>query len=835
MFFLTFTFFFSIAEAESLLSAISQKTFETVVGEACRESDAQEIRCLNSSMSPDCACNPNAESAPMSSKQMNLDEISERTFFKFAAEKEIERMRCSNKEIDNIKHNGDIQKVILTDISEKVGPLKDLKKEYLVAKRTEIDFGTKLARVMSGLKKESLIQMQQEFRSYQEKTQKIRAAMDSIYSSIWEGNNPNMRAFVDRQVDNSKFDKDSFVQLASGERSQDSLSAVQSKMKKEIQENLGSLIKNYTNDNYSDGLKRTLFKDANLGYEILKQNPSNAKALSGLYCRLDGRYGKGRDYLNNIFNGVMMGASIVGPGALYFAAGKGLISLGSAKVLSATAAIGLTSAQSIKVYKESCEGDLLNTVVDNNSCQPTDSKSFTTKVERSNCALDLALSSLNLVGWGVVSNSKYARGLGTAAKEAANSPKAFSMGNFSSSFLKDPRFGMLGVAKSSSTGRKVDNLTSPGTQELIFHRKLTPQSIEQLKTTSSSVKVRPETIQRLELDPSEVSLLETLTSRSVTAIEIQNAAYKAKFGKDLVGSKEKTEAVKSMVAKTLEELSGSGKNKRLQELAEEVRKLKGSELGMDASKEVAIARGEFQKEFLEAIPEVSSVERSLDLTSDYLEKALADLPAGIAYRTRELTSTVRYGENNFYGNWNSYTSTTNAAYERGAKNLGGLVEADLNLTNEAKKTLAINLDRTHKELDKLYSLDKACDRHFNTCGSFAPVILAKSGTIVPTYSVTTPGHALLSLGVQKALNMPNVKSFRTKDFTAKGSVLDVPLVLLHEGGGIVETNIYSLIISSGVGGAVKLYDHVNKKEIELDPNGQFPAAAMGEPYRAKPK
>lgn len=184
----------------------------------------------------------------------------------------------------------------------------------------------------------------------------------------------------------------------------------------------------------------------------------------------------------------------------------------------------------------------------------------------------------------------------------------------------------------------------------------------------------------------------------------------------------------------------------------------------------------FESAFITAMEGKLTLKETLAAGSAFIHKAIDETPVGLSFRPAELINNIRWGDTHFYGGHGRYTSTSRDAYLKKADPLGGYVEATLNLSVEQKKKLAIQIDRGHQSFDRLFG-DNVCHQVLHGCGTYPVMQLTRAGApyVSPVYS--TPEGQFLSLGVQKALGMKNVKDFTFKPSPQMKVVM--PLTLFH--------------------------------------------------------
>jgi hypothetical protein len=205
--------------------------------------------------------------------------------------------------------------------------------------------------------------------------------------------------------------------------------------------------------------------------------------------------------------------------------------------------------------------------------------------------------------------------------------------------------------------------------------------------------------------------------------------------------------------------------------------------------------------------------QQIQTLGEYLNKQLEKLPVGISLRTWDSTSTVRFGNQHFYGNWFMHNSTDREAYLRGSKKMGFLSEVELRASPLKKKKMAVMLDQTFQKLDPILNRDKKSMRCFHTCGTFPPFFFIQNGIPVISPSYIVPGPAMLSLNLQHKMGFKNVVETRFSSEGAKELAIDIPMVIMHEGVGAgLEIGYY---IASVTSAGVYFYHLLNDDEEEF--------------------
>lgn len=190
-----------------------------------------------------------------------------------------------------------------------------------------------------------------------------------------------------------------------------------------------------------------------------------------------------------------------------------------------------------------------------------------------------------------------------------------------------------------------------------------------------------------------------------------------------------------------------------------------------------------------------------------LDDELTNVTVGISLRPIEAVSSVRYGQNHYFGNYYNYKQISRKAYERSRPNIKGsglkvtngqgTIHIELNLSNRKKKMVAILLDQTHCTLDPAFKLGSVPNRMVHTCGTYPNYIFLRSGVPVISPSYIWPEPGIASLIVQRILNLPTVKRVEFANFGATGAVGGVVASYWHGfmGAQHIEVPIYLWLLS----------------------------------------
>jgi hypothetical protein len=145
----------------------------------------------------------------------------------------------------------------------------------------------------------------------------------------------------------------------------------------------------------ADEQKIKLFRENGLGDYLLKRDPQEFKHYANLYCRLDGRFGKGRESYEKAKVWIEVGASVLLPMAPYALAARGAWSLRTATLLSSG---GSGAAGMYNLYdslKDQC-GDQAVAYKVGPSCNEaeTSAEAYVQELSDGSCVAGVALAGL---------------------------------------------------------------------------------------------------------------------------------------------------------------------------------------------------------------------------------------------------------------------------------------------------------------------------------------------------------------------------------------------------------------------------------------------------------
>lgn len=447
----------SVFAGPSLVSFLSQKTNEIRNLQMCQEANKAEHQALTKKGQ---TCNSSADRK----NWLSIDDANENLFFDQGARKQIEGYDCLTEQTDQFlqKQNSPAveasRETLAKDFALKI---KRISKNKIELESVEDELAEMERSEVTSPMGETMPTtfVDENRRIFLRKRQiELRSGTESILSSLWQGRNHNVREFVLEAAKNKNFDPQKFTADFLQTKGSSSFNVLLSKMRSEVQKDKTLLAAKADGSDLSkahfrlsDKDKVQLYKDQNWlkSKEIQSQT---GHPLSGLMCRLDGRYGIGRDRFYTAAEvTVAVGLTLL-PGGLYLAAGRGLIALSAAQTLTLATAVGISVPALALTYEQRCpQSDL--SVSMQGSCQ-TPGGSLVQEIEHGNCALDVALSALDvpfpeLKTAGLIFGSVRLSKVGKVMKRAAESAKeeASNLNNAQTRIWKAREAGRLSEAR----------------------------------------------------------------------------------------------------------------------------------------------------------------------------------------------------------------------------------------------------------------------------------------------------------------------------------------------------------------------------------------------------
>lgn len=396
---LTILFFsFTTAANTSLVSFLSQKTNEIRQIEACAKATTRETDALlNTKQS--------CRAVPLFQQNLkNLDEANEQIFFNTAARKQIESLDCLLEQTNQFTEKQSTSSVqvsrqkLVDDYVMKAKKIWQIQKELQPIDDELADM--ERSEVTSPMAEVFVTTYVDEKRrqNLRDRQKKLNLAIESIIASTWQGGNYMIRARLLEESKKKDFSPEKFNREFAKSDGPQSFNDLLSKMRTETLTQKTALAGkakgtplSQAHFELNDKDKINLFKNQNW----LKNSANQSEAdTAGMMCRLNGRYGQGRD---RFYSAVEIGAGIgltLLPGGLYLAAGRGLIALQAARTLAVGAAVGLSTTALAVTYEKQCPQSAMQVSMQL-SCQ-TPEKNLVSEIEHGNCALDVALAALDI-------------------------------------------------------------------------------------------------------------------------------------------------------------------------------------------------------------------------------------------------------------------------------------------------------------------------------------------------------------------------------------------------------------------------------------------------------
>jgi hypothetical protein len=386
------------AQLSDIYASASKKTYELING------DCQTL--TRSDFSSSRLCNVNSSKY----KIEDLEAITESLFLSDEANEEVERLTCSIKKTEVVSTDQKMKDRILNDMSFKALAGVSVYKALVPARaalfhqreRTNnlrpTGFQTSPSEMFKA-ESAKLAQMEKD-------VAQLEGILSGLISSSWNGgtkaiNAAMMKVIKSGETDLDKISASLFTNLPK------TLDAV----KTELSENKATLLDEKSTSPRSRGswalsnqTKRQLFMRAQQNNSIAKKFSDSPNLARDLECRLEGKYGKGQDYVDNIlFAGTLIGS---GGAALLakapqvlkvtLAAGTkaGRITEHASKVL-LYSSLGVTSANIINQIDNQCLTKKAAGYVQKNVCSGSNQEIIGSEIkslDEGNCVLAILMS-----------------------------------------------------------------------------------------------------------------------------------------------------------------------------------------------------------------------------------------------------------------------------------------------------------------------------------------------------------------------------------------------------------------------------------------------------------
>lgn len=386
--------------ASPLVSFLSQKTNEIYNLERCQEASLKENKSLAQSL-PRCVIRP-----PENLSRSSYDQISEKLFFESAAQSQLKAYDCQISQVDQLAKEpfdfstNEARQKIAADFAVKIMKLKELQKNLgdVEGQISEMERAAATSPMGETVQGVAIDPVQHQL--LKKKENQLRSAIEMLQTSLWQGGNHLTKEYVQAEVKNKTFQPEKFIQNFIKPGAAGGLNSLIKKIRGEASSDKNGLSSkalkksNPVSDfQLSDQDKIRLYKDKNwlVPNNLTKENIQSVQDLS---CRLEGRYGKGRDRFYTSVQVVGTVALTVIPGGLYFAAGRGLIAMTAARTLSIVAATGASTISLATTYEQRCPESVMKNTFQG-SCENS-AKSFSEKLQHNNCALDVGLAALDI-------------------------------------------------------------------------------------------------------------------------------------------------------------------------------------------------------------------------------------------------------------------------------------------------------------------------------------------------------------------------------------------------------------------------------------------------------
>lgn len=383
------------ATAASLRSFVSEKLQEFGTGSTCDTSTSGTIESLAQ------LCGLNSSSVNSNFSRRAAEDLEDDLFFQALAKKRVDRIQCARGHLRTLLGKGSTQERlrIATDLERKITVLRKLQREL-----DQLNF--RLSKSYGGVgpstgkapTSQDYKAMFQDVQRLDKKRDQLALQVALLRESVWMGDHVELQKFIDREMRPPQFrgvDVINRILARNGEF--DSLLKRVEKSLEAEETHLKSLSSGgpTARSRLKDGDKIQLLRDHSLVGEVAGRLPPDV--WKGLQCRMNARYGDGREKFRAVGILTMTGASL----ALPIASGVGLISSQSARIMIAANLGGAAASSLYDAYDKQCRDRAYYQFRDYNRCDsldrtPTSAEAQGAVETESNCALGLALASLDV-------------------------------------------------------------------------------------------------------------------------------------------------------------------------------------------------------------------------------------------------------------------------------------------------------------------------------------------------------------------------------------------------------------------------------------------------------
>lgn len=484
---------------------------------ACANLNADEQTRLSQNLN---SCSQNSQ------KKINQasEDILEHSFFQLAASKQEKLLQCRQDRL-SLYHQGvqglhNIGEEMVDDTYQKLKTLQKIQNEIQnnVQSQCQSELSGRLASSTERYKREKMqeclfMKSNQRFQSkYRQPTEnekqfikqreELFGAYEAVQSSIWESSDPKMKEWLNQQIKNLP-SEDQFKAKAP-----DELKKVLQKMKDENKTNLDNLKKQKTADTYKldTGTKEKILHSPQLlsemQKEVLAQKNSDPAAFDKMMCRLDGKYGKGTDYVDTAIgisslvffipsggSSTLLSAALIARTGM---AGRTALSLGKAFRTTTGGGLALQTAHEVE---KACLSKSPTKALTGNSCNSAEYE--VSQMYETNCALEVLLQ-----------GSPYLAGLGLAIK---NNKKTKVLAQAIDLKQKNPNDKRSFTDVVSDAGVNFYNSKSP--KPITISNEVLNKSSEKAIQETKKLKVRTQDYH-------------SQTGEDISAIQLSNQTYK---------------------------------------------------------------------------------------------------------------------------------------------------------------------------------------------------------------------------------------------------------------------------------------------------------------------
>lgn len=390
LWFVTFSAHFAAAET-SLVSFLSQKTNEIRNLEQCPKAHSAEAAAL--------MLKSKCDRDPFFQKQLlSHDEISEQVFFDTAAKRQLTSYECVSTQASELLNTPPSEmvdanrKAIAETFKLKITRLRSIQQELNPIEEELAGMRIKQNQQPIGDIMPDTTVDEARKKKLEKRRTELLTANEIVTQSLWQGGNYRVRKRVQEEIKKKTFSPEAFAKEFLADKGPGNFNTLLNQIRADavaansaLSQKADGTPVSKAHFTLNDKEKVQLYRD---------QNWLDSKEFSGLSCRLEGRYGIGRErFYTAAETAATIGLTFI-PGGFYLAAARGLIAASTARALTFVVAAGISAPTLATTYENKCMKSATQITAANTCASP--SSGSVLSVEEDSCVLDVALAALDV-------------------------------------------------------------------------------------------------------------------------------------------------------------------------------------------------------------------------------------------------------------------------------------------------------------------------------------------------------------------------------------------------------------------------------------------------------